>query len=218
MITIAKAIEQQIKQSAYLEDLLADDLINLSALARKLQPQLEKDLWKEGVSMPAMIMALKRLQKKLKQQPARKVDLSTLGDMTVRSNLTLFIYENSSELMTMQKKLLDFVSKSKERFLNVSQGLLETSIIVSTVAVPSVKQWLSKQKPIYQADDLACITIAIPHESTFIPGYIYNVLRPLALENINVMDITSVNREITFIFKDEDVDKAFSVLKQARRQ
>lgn len=217
MITIAKAVADIIKQNSYLEDLLAEDLINLSALARKIKPQLAKELWKEDVSLPAIIMALKRLQTTLKKQPARTVDLSTLGDMTVRSNLTLFIYENSSELMTAQKKLLEFVEQSKERFLNVSQGLLETSIIVSTAATQSVKKWLAKQKPIYQADNLACITIAIPHESTFIPGYIYNVLRPLALENINVMDITSVNREITFIFKDEDVDKAFSVLKRARQ-
>lgn len=216
MITIAQCVEEIITTTPFLQDLLMDDLINVSALARKIQPQVMEQLWKEDVSIAAIIMALKRLQSETKQLPIRKIDLSTLGDITVRSKLTLFIYENSAQLITMQKKLLDFVSKAPDRFMNFSQGLLETSIIVSTEAVPLVKKWLTSlhaPKPIYRADQLACITIRIPHQSTFIPGYFYNVLRPLALAGINIVDITSVNREITFIFADTDIDRAFSTLK-----
>lgn len=217
MITIAEAVEEHVVNTPGLDDLLATDIVNVSALARQIRPAIAERLWKEDISLPAMIMALKRYQKKLKAMPVRNVDLSSLGDITVRSNLTLLTYDNSPLLLRAQLKVLEYVEKSKERFLNVSQGLHQTSIIVTTDAIPVIEKYLKDVKPSYRQDELASITMGIPHESTFIPGFIYNVLKPIALAGINLIDIVSVNKEITFILADDEVDTAFTVLKKLKK-
>lgn len=202
----------------FLDDMVSEGVVNLSALARKLKPQIETALWKEDISLPAIIMALQRRTEAQAQTPGRHIDLSGLGDMTVRSNLVLYTYDNTPTLIELQKHLLDFFKKMKDGFVNFSQGVFETTIIVSADADPICRTLLKKQQPVYHARDLSSITIRIPHESTFIPGYIYNVLRPLALSGINIIDITSVNKEITFIFAEADVDRAFSALKALQHQ
>lgn len=218
MNTIASVTKELLEENTYYADVLADGIANVSELARRLAPQIKERLWKEEVSQAAIVMALKRLEKTYSSSATHAVDLSELGDITVRSNLTLFTYENSIELISAQKRLLGFVAEANDRFLNISQGLLETSMVVSTEAIPIVEKELGNQKPVYREDGLACITLAIPHDSTFVPGYIYNIMRPIARANINIIDIVSVDKEITFIFYDDDIEEAFSVLKRLQKR
>ena len=47
MLTIPNAVEEVIKKKPYLEGALVEGLINLSALARQLKPEIEKKVGKE---------------------------------------------------------------------------------------------------------------------------------------------------------------------------
>lgn len=218
MRTITATTKKIIEASPFLQDMLASDLVNLSALARKIMPELQEQLWKTKISLPAVIIALKRLHQSHSGNLTKQIDLSGLGDMTVRSNLILLTYPNSAALISVQKALLDNVEKSKENFLNVSQGLFETTLIVSSGALEQVKHLLKKQRAEQTLKNLSSITVRIPRQSTFIPGYFYNILRPLALNKINIIDITSVNKEITLIFADDDIEVAFTVLKNLQKE
>lgn len=60
MLTIPNAVEEVIKKKPFLEGALVEGLINLSALARQLKPEIEKKVGKE-VNDSAVIMALNRL-------------------------------------------------------------------------------------------------------------------------------------------------------------
>ena len=46
MLSIATKVERIVLDSSFLTEGLGRGVINLSALARQLQPQLESDLWK----------------------------------------------------------------------------------------------------------------------------------------------------------------------------
>jgi len=46
------------------------------------------------------------------------------------------------------------------------------------------------------------------------PGVIYNVVRNLAWENINIFEIVSTNTELTFILHKKDAVKGYSVLEK----
>jgi aspartokinase len=45
------------------------------------------------------------------------------------------------------------------------------------------------------------------------PGVYYPILKALAWAGINFIEIISVSSELTIIFRDKDVDRAFSVIK-----
>jgi hypothetical protein len=60
MLTINELLEQIILRTPFLEEGLSQGIINLSALSRKIRPQIEKQILKP-VSASAILMALKRL-------------------------------------------------------------------------------------------------------------------------------------------------------------
>ncbi len=57
MMSISQVVEQVIKNRPYLTESLAAGIINVSSLARQLQPEIEKALRRE-VNTGAIVMAL----------------------------------------------------------------------------------------------------------------------------------------------------------------
>ena len=68
MLSIATKVERIVMDSAFLTEGLRRGLINLSELARQLQPQLENDLWKP-VGQAAVVTALRRVAERLPSGP-----------------------------------------------------------------------------------------------------------------------------------------------------
>ena len=60
----------------------------------------------------------------------------------------------------------------------------------------------------------ACITHYLPHEKTEIAGYYYYILKRIAWEGINIVEILSTTNEFSIILDETDVDRAFAVLKK----
>ena len=71
MLTIPNAVEEVIKKKPFLEGALVEGLINLSALARQLKPEIEKQVGK-SVNDSAVIMALNRLVPRLELMSTMK--------------------------------------------------------------------------------------------------------------------------------------------------
>ena len=65
MTTIPNIVEDIIKKKPFLEDALVNGLVNLSALARHMKPEIEK-LVDKPVNDSAIIMALNRLIPRMK--------------------------------------------------------------------------------------------------------------------------------------------------------
>ena len=88
MLSIATKVERIVMESAFLTEGLGRGLINLSELARQLQPQLESDLWKP-VGQAAVVMALRRVSERL--PPVRESQIvvaQKTGELTTRTELT----------------------------------------------------------------------------------------------------------------------------------
>ena len=62
---------------------------------------------------------------------------------------------------------------------------------------------------------LSSITVKLPEENVTTPGVYYFILKALAWQNINVIEVVSTYQEITLILETKEVDRAFSVLKKA---
>ena len=62
-------------------------------------------------------------------------------------------------------------------------------------------------------DKLSSVTLKLPAENTEVTGFYYHILRKIAWEGINIVEVISTTNEFTIVVNDKDVDKAFSVLK-----
>lgn len=212
MVTVPEVVERLVKQSPFLEEVLSSDLINLSSLARKFQPQIRQELLKD-IQTGAIIMALKRLSGKLQTRSDSQASPICITDLTVRSNLMEFTFRNSPTLMKKQEKLFQIASKEQNSFLTFTHGLFETTLIISTSLEKEVLDIFKREKLISKFKELSTITIILPKTTAYQSGVYYKILRKLYWEQINIVEAISSLTELTIILENSEVDKAFSVLK-----
>jgi hypothetical protein len=212
MITVAEVLSSIIMESPFLEEGIAEGIINLSALARKLQPRLETALMKP-VSESAIIMALKRLSPKVTQKmKINETSICQLGDLTVRSDLSEFTFIRSDLLLEKQKKLLHAIKDITNSFVTFTQGVYEITAIVNSRLESTVERIFKGERLVAHETNLAAITIRLTPESLHTPGVHYSVLKQLAWYNINVVEVVSTYTEFTIILNKSQVDTSFSVL------
>jgi aspartokinase len=212
MKTVAEEIREIIAESPFLEDGLARGIINCSALAREIRPRVEAALYKD-VSEGAVVMALKRLAGNLaRNRPVLQPVLRKMGDLTVRSNLMEFTFRKSRSTLARQQELLDRVKDWGEEFLTFTQGVYETTIICSATVATTVEDVFAKETRTARLVGLAAIIIRLPEETVETPGVHYSILKQLAWNNINVVEVVSTYTELTVILSRVQVDQAFSVL------
>lgn len=218
MISIPVAVADVIKKKPFLEGALVDGLINLSALARQIKPEIEEKIGKE-VNDSAVIMALNRLVPRLETMSEMRIKnvVENMGDIVVRSNLSDYTFLNTSTLYTLQAKLLNEVYALKNVFCTFSQGIYETTLVVSDTIVPLVEEFFVGEKLIVKNTNLSLITIKLPSDNTSCPGVYYYLFKELAWDNINIVEVISTSNEFTIVVSDEDIHRAFSILMEAKR-
>ncbi len=213
MITIPQLVSELVHKSPFLEELLSQGLINHSALARTLKPQIETRLYKE-VQIGAIVVALNRLSASLTPQTSEVAGiLSNLGDITLRTNIVSFTYANSSSLRQKQAKLLEEISGIPNSFVTVTDGVFETAFFVSSNVSAQVEDLFTTEKLKSKITGLSSITIVIPEEALEIPGVYYAILKKLAWEGINFIEVVSSFTELTIFLESKNVERAFSALK-----
>lgn len=212
MISISDALNEIIRGYPFLEEGLSRGIINYSAFAREVKPQIEKRLYK-SVKEGAIVMALKRISERLVKN-SRQKDQINLTDLTVRSNLTEFTFLNSESLIDKQRELFNKLAEQKDVFCAVSQGIRETTFIASIEAALAIERIFSSESLVAKIDHLSSITIHLPKETAETPGVYYQILKQLAWENINVVEVISTLSELTIVFNERDINQAFSTLKK----
>lgn len=218
MNSIGKITEELINKSPFLREAMTDELINISALARKLKPEIEEIIGSE-VKEGAIVMAIKRMTPGLYHRLNVKITnvMGDLGDFLVRSNLSDITFENSESLKTKQAELVHEINKENDSFFTICKGVTETTFIVSSHHDDMIMRLFKNEKLKSHSTDLASVTVKLPSVNTEIYGIYYYILKHLAWEGINIVELVSTSNEFTIVVKQDFVDKAFKILMQLKR-
>lgn len=211
MISIRDAVEEITQVYPFIEAGLSKGIINYSAYAREVKPQIEKRLLK-NVKEGAIVMALKRINERLSKKNHKESNIN-LTDLTVRSNLSELTFLNSETIPEKTRELLNNVDSKRDMVCTLSEGIRETTFIVSSAMTDNVKKIFKGETLVSEIRDLSSVTIRLPKEAVYISGIYYQVLKMLAWENINIIEILSTYTELTIILETKVVDRAFSILK-----
>lgn len=216
MVTVSEVLEGMIKQKPFIERALAEGLLNLSAYSRQIKPDIEK-IVKKPVSEASVLMALKRLVPQIEVTVSRKIEKAArgFGDIIVRSNLSDFTYKNADSLFEKQALLIKQLANEKEVFYTISRGVFETTIVISSDFANEVKQLFKDEVLISSTVSISSVTIRLPKDNVKIPGLYYFVFKQIAWEGISILEVISTTNELSMIVKDKDVDRVFSIIKQA---
>lgn len=212
MITISEIVRQTIQNKPFIEEALQQNILNLSSYARLLKPDVEKQLLKK-VEVGAIIMALKRF-KSIKQNVSNTTIFKNLPELILRSQLVEITYENSEELIEKVSNLFRPATQTKNFFCTITQGVFETAIITNMSFYPQLQKMFRKEKIIAWLENLTAVTIRLPKENVQTPGVYYRILKALAWDNINVIDVVSTNTEFTILLQEDEVERGFSAIKK----
>ena len=218
MKTIQESVESIIKKTPFVEEAIYDKLINVSSLARMIQPEVEANLGKE-VKSGAVMMAINRISPSNViriRKNIKKLALK-LGDFIVRSNLCDYTFKNTPTLIELITKLLQKIGNNKDYFFTISQGIFETNIVISKNLEKEIESIFKNEHQICKLSDLASITVKLPKSNLEQSGVYYFILKQLAWADIPVQEVISTTHEMTIVVKENDINETFSILMNLKK-
>lgn len=213
MKTISTVVHDLIRHQPYLDDALARNIINFSALAADLQPQVEKEMHKP-VKQGSIIMALRRYSPK--RSKFTKDNFRQLGDITVRSGITEYTYLNSPNIMAKKANLLNAVKNQPGTYLNYSSNYQESNILASVSLKGLIEEHFREELQVNVKDELSSITIGLPEGNTTTVGLYFYIFKLLAYEGIPIYEIISTTNYFTLFLEKPYVNEAFVLMNEIK--
>jgi aspartokinase len=124
----------------------------------------------------------------------------------------------SPTIIEQLKKLYDIVKFEKGDILNIIQGSTELSIVTNERYKNKFLEILQKEKIINIEEKLISLTMTFSKEFLYTPGVIFNIIRNVSWENINIYEIVSTNTELTVIIHKKDAIKGYIALEKLIQQ
>jgi hypothetical protein len=201
MIKVADSVREIVENDPALKTGLAQNLMNLSQVARHIHATVEARTQK-GVQISAITMALSRLRSELPPFDA-DVGLHLADRITVQRSLVVLTFLNNS---SVQSGLVGLQKKVREArgYLTITEGIREITLIIEKSMLPAVESSVP-DRPIRIARDIASLSISLTDENLAAPGVLYRLLQPLALQGINLAEVTSTTKEFHLYLAEEDV-------------
>ena len=217
MKTIASQVSEYVKTKPYLSTALSQGIINLTSLAREIQPEIEKALRKPARN-GAIVMALKRISDNEEFLSTHKIVsvLRNLGDITVRSSLTDYCFKLSETLLLAQAEFLAAIKDKKDIFYTSSRGVGESNIVVSSNLAPLIEGLFGDEICLDKIDNLSAITVKLPNDNVKIPGIYYFIFQRLSWQGVNINEVISTSNEFTILMHEDSVNVAFEVIKNLK--
>ncbi len=214
MVSISHVVEDIVKHRPYLSESLAAGIINVSSLARQLQPDVERKLRKE-VNAGAIVMALNRLAPYLQVREQVQLNklLSNMGDIILRSNLCDYTFKNSPTLLDCHIEVLKNLVKNDEIFYTMVQGVFETNLVISDAMETLIADFFKDELCLFKQGSLSSVTLKLPKGNSMQPGFYYTIMKELSWEGINLTEVISSTNEFTVVVDNSLIDKTFVVLK-----
>lgn len=217
MKTVSQAVEAVIKVKPFVIEALCEGLINISSLARQIQPMVEK-LTEKPVKQGAIVMSLNRLAPQLDYTLNRNLQklLESLGDIIVRSNLTDFTFRNSNSIFNSHTRVMQEIGIQPDVFYTLVRGVFESNLVVSSTYEDLVEKYFAEEECLLKQSELSAITLKLPTANVAVTGFYYHILKAIAWEGVNIKEVISTTNEFTIIVNDEDVDRGFTILKNLK--
>lgn len=211
MKSVSSAVKDTIETRPFLLEAMIRGIVSFNSLAEELRPDLEQQTGKE-VTQSSVVMALRRYADELKHRRAQMNDRPMQFEITMRTRIFDINLVKDDSLLSSLDQVYRMVSIQRGDFLNISIGSNEISIAVSQKYRQQLMDLFKSAEIIHAMDDLVAVTILFTGDFVHTPGVVYEAVRRLAWENINVFEIISTTSELTFVVSKEDSLKAFESL------
>ena len=209
MLSVSAAVKQIIDRTPFIYEMLIQGILSYSNYATSISEEVVLLHGKE-VKHSAIVMAIRRYQADLKKKRSKRSH--DLGyEITMKTNIYAINFSRSDEIVAKIGKLYENL-KPCRRFFNATLGSNEISLSFSEKYLSLVEELTTDEVVLHRKGDLVALSLIFSGDFMSTPGIVYEAVRKLAWEKINVNEIVSTMNELTFVIKREDSMNAFSVL------
>ncbi len=209
--SVSSCVKRIVDKSPFIHEMLITGILSFSNYAQAILPEVEKAYGKE-VKSSAIVMALRRYGEELKARTIHDEYSSVEYGIVMKTNIFDLNLVRRDSFISKLGSLYGQVSTEKGDFLNITIGSHEVSLAVSEKYRSLVTELAKDEEVLHEMDDLVALSLVFTGDFLQTPGVVYEAVRRLAWEQINVIEIVSTMNELTFVIKREDSMKAFDVL------
>lgn len=213
MVTISHIVNKLVDERIYLHEALSKGIASYGSVAKHLKPELEKELGKE-VKHSAIVTALRRYAEKLTTRFNGVKFNTKYSEVNLKTHIIAINVLKTQELFDKLKRFYDLVQFEKGDILHVVYGRTHVAIITNKRYKDNILKLLQNQKIKKIEEDLVALSFRVGKERIEEPGVLFKLTRSLAWEDINVVEIISVDVEVTFIVDKKNATKGYNALER----
>ncbi|MFA6844567.1 MAG: hypothetical protein WCR02_02460 [Sphaerochaetaceae bacterium] len=209
--SVSSYVKRVVDKSPFIHEMLESGILSYSNYADAIRNEVEK-LNEGPVKSAAIVMALRRYSEELKSKENKGKSNNVEFQIVMKTNIFDLNLVRRDSFISKLGPLYSQISPEKGDFLNVSLGSHEISLSVSEKYRAFVEDLAKDEEILHRMENLVALTLVFTGDFLQTPGVVYEAVRRLAWEEINVIEIVSTMNELTFVIKREDSMKAFDVL------
>ena len=208
MISVSSHVISWLDANPTTRDMVAGGLINHSALARRIQSEIEQRLG-EKVSIESITIALNRAGKKL--ESTKSTDpLSFIGDVSVQTGLTILNYE----IADFDRLELPDAQTRQQGYFVSTRGIWHASIITTSEIAKDI---VAHSAAAEQENDVTSITVRLKPGHFPIPGVCAGILSLLANKGVNFLEVISTHNELTILADQKNSESGMRTLMDTKK-
>lgn len=212
MVTISQVVQKLINQRVFVQEAIHKNIVSYGSLAAQLKPEIEAELNKE-VKPHAIVMALRRYAESLREQH-KTISFDYSSEIILKTDICDISVLRSPTLFHALKDLYDIVNFEKGDILNIIHGRYEVSIVTNERYRENSLIFLQKENVLNVEKDLVSLTLTYSKDFFYTPGVVFNVVRNIAWETINIFEIVTTNTELTLILAKKDAIRGYDALQK----
>ena len=213
MVGIRHIVNKLVDERIYLHEAICNGIASYGSVAKYLKPLIEKELGRD-VEHFAIVTALRRYADKINTK-FKDIEFNTkYSEVNLKTHIIDINVIRSAELFDKLKRFYDLINFEKGDILHVIYGRTHVAIITNKRYKDKILKLIQNQKIKKIEEDLVALSFTVGKERIEAPGVLFKLTRSLAWEDINVVEIISVDMEVTFIVKKEDANKGFNALER----
>ncbi len=211
MTNINKLTWDYIDHHIEIKKLLIEELVNASALARKIakEQHLEHNI-------DAIISAIRRYEgkKEIKKEFYTLYELVRRAKISTKTKLVSLLIRRTDDTEKKVASMYSKISFRRDVTLRTFEITNHIKIVVDAEYLNSIKSLFLPKEIEHLEKDLGELAINYADDITKIPGLFVLLCNELALHDISIIDSMICHWEHLLIFKEEDLEKAFQVIFQ----
>jgi aspartokinase len=213
MVTISHIVTKLINDNIYLQEAIGKGIASYGSVAKQLKPDIEGELNKE-VAHYAIVAAIRRYSEKMNYRfQDIKFDTNT-SEVNLKTNVIDINVLRALSLFDKLKRIYDIIRFEKGDILHIIYGKNSVSIVTNERYKEQICEFLQGEQIMNIEENLVSLSFTIDKALVDRAGVLFQIVRNFAWEDINIIEVISIDLEITFIVDEKDAVRGYKALER----